>query len=272
MNQIHLLLKGILPVFYLLLLVSCEKDDNAPPPVWSEGGSGFFASMTCKVEGQEWTAANNMAFATVGDNVANVTGVNSSNSSITITVMEPIVENQSYDLGFGSGNAAAYTESSDGSPAWTSNGNETTGGNVFISEVDTANKRISGTFQFVGIRSFDNSTRTISEGVFVNLSYSGTNPEPSANTFKVDLDSVPFNPTSLYAGIVFSKLQITASKSQGLPSVVLVMPTDVVEGTYEMGSTSSDFGGQYNISFTTFAMGNGGSMTISNHDKDAKLI
>jgi len=260
--------------FFTILLFSCTKEGDAPPPVWSNVGTGTGASgsMTCKVDGSQWTAAVNMAAASLLDDVSNVSGTNSSSSSIAITIGEAIVLNGSYDLGLNSGNGAAYTSSSNGSSAWISHGGGSAGGMLIITAIDTENKLISGNFEFVAIRFTDNSYRYITQGQFTNLPYTNSASGPSDNSFTVDIDGEPFVPAAINGLILASMIRIVASDAQGIQSVSVSMPEDIEPGTYDIGSVFSDYSGMYNPDASLSTVSTSGTLIITTHDTGSEFI
>lgn len=266
---------GFILSLFSISLFSCQKEGDAPPPKWSgvyDTTPSVSGSMTCKVDANQWTAAANMANASIYNDISNVTGVNSGSSTITFTVNEAITLNGTYDLGFNTGNFAAYTSSSASSSAWISHLNASSGGTLFITALDTENELVSGTFDFVAIRPTDNNYKYITEGQFTNLSYSTSATGPTNNSFTVDIDEEPFVPAAINGIIMDSKIRIVASDAQGVESVSLSVPEDIEPGTYEIGSAFSDYSGMYNQDASTFTTSESGTLTITTHDIGSSFI
>lgn len=258
---------GFFLSLFSMLIISCDQD-NDPPIVPVDP----VASMTCLVEGSSWSAASNMASASILSSTSNVSGINSSSSTITITVNESFVVNASYDLGLNSGNGAAYLSSNNGSSAWISHGSATTGGTVTITGIDTENKLISGTFEFNAFRATDNSYRNISEGQFTALPYSNTVTGPANNVFTVDINGEAFDPAAVNGIILNSNLNIVAANTQATESVSLIVPEDIEAGTYTIGGILSDYSGMYVFGSNQSAISTTGTVTITTHDTQAKFI
>jgi len=266
---------GLFLSLFSFALISCQKDGVAPPPIWSgigDSDSGVSGSMTSKVDGSQWTAANNMAGASIINDISNVTGTNSSSSTITITINEAFILNGTYDLGLNSENVAAYI-SSNGSGAWITIGEDSSVGTVFISALDTTKKLISGSFEFDGYRLTDSTYRHITEGQFTNLTFSTSTIGPSENLFMVDIDGQPFTPSAINGILNGSNLMITAANAQGTESVALNMPNNIEPGTYDLGSVFfSDYSGLYNQNTSIATTSDSGTLTITTHDTGSKFI
>ena len=83
----------------------CKKDDDddnktVPPPT---------ATMTCKVDGVDWSSLSNMAGFAMMSNTSNLTGKASDSSVVTVTVTEIVEEGLTYDLGPNGDGVGAYT-------------------------------------------------------------------------------------------------------------------------------------------------------------------
>lgn len=268
---------GFLFALLSISLSSCQKEGDAPPPVWSavnSGSSNSSVSMTCKVNGGQWNAAEGMANASIYDNTSNLTGMHSNSSTITITISEAIVLNGAYDLGFNSGNGAVYMPSSTATNSWLSHIDPSAGGGTLIvTALDPVNMLISGNFEFDAVLPTDlNNHKIITEGEFTNLSFSNSASGPDENSFTVDIDGDAFVPAAINGIIMDSKIRIVASDAQGVQSVSLSVPEDIEAGTYELGSAFSDYSGMYNHDASTFTSSNSGTLTISTHDPSSGLI
>lgn len=243
-----------------------EEENSEMPPETMNG------IMTAKVDGNDWSTEN--ASALIQVNRIGISGV-ADNGSVIILSLEDMGEGN-YELTQVSRSAGAYTEDSNGnSNAFASNASEEVGF-VNISELNWQDSTISGTFAFTGARALPAGEVEIKEGVFEKLRVrTELTPINDINTLSVNVDSVLFEPT-VVNGLIdpFSgAIVVTGTAAEGIPSVALYLPQDIVAGTYDLGAPGlADYGAQYNISDMQFLAAESGEVTITKHDKSVKII
>ena len=250
-------------------IFSCQKeltDPNAPIP--TPGGTGDFRAT---INGSLWVASISGAGRQNG--FISVTG-QGGGKLIAITITDSGVHH--YTLVQNSLGAAAYSDSASGSNvAFTSNATPLTGGSVDITSIDTANKKISGTFRFTAYRAIDSLQRTITSGSFTNLTYATTTPPAiSTDTFTVKIDGVVFNPFTIQGLHItlLNQLSILGTDQTGLKSVSLYLPDTVIPGTYPITGLGGSYFGQYNKNSSTFLASDTGTVTILEHNSSTRRI
>ena len=160
---------GILASSMLFMFTGCSKDDDNNAPSTPTPAA---ASMTAKVDGVNWTSLTNRAAASIISNVTNLTGVASDSTLLTITIQDAVSVGDTIDLGPGSGNAGVFALTPNGlATAWSSNGNPACFGEMIITAMDVTNKKMSGTFEYKVWRASDNTFKTITDGIFTNITY-----------------------------------------------------------------------------------------------------
>jgi hypothetical protein len=149
--------KAVFIISTLLLFSGCSLeeilDEIAP-------------DMTAKIDGLEWKAS--FPYSALDDDKFIVTGVSLSGESISITINSTASGN--YELSLMSAECAAIykkTTSSSLDDAYLA-----ISGNVTLTEVNTEQKTISGTFSFSVKRGLTEPVINITEGKFEYLSYS----------------------------------------------------------------------------------------------------
>lgn len=250
---------------------ACQKELTDPGSSGIIGGTGDFRA---KINGVQWVASVSGA-SKVSGNISILGG--GSGKQIVITLQDSGVHH--YSLTLVSLQAGALTDSSSGSVyAFATNQGSSSaqsGGSVDITNIDTANKKISGTFRFEVYRAVDSMQRSITEGSFTNISYATTTP-PSAptDTFQVKIDGVDFNPFSI-TGIhltASSQLSIGGNDQAGVKSVTLIMPDNVAPGTNSITSVGGTYSGIYNRDASTFMSSDTGTITILEHNTSTKRV
>ncbi|NUY80038.1 hypothetical protein HUK80_03960 [Flavobacterium sp. MAH-1] len=229
------LLIGLFAFFSVLNFTACDTepiDPNiiVPDPVDPVEDGTF----TAKIDGVQYTALTAEAFISGG--------------AITIAAVRANGDNFAFVIG---GNTAGtyaanqnilmFTQGQSES-GWQSinpaNPGENTG-SVTISEVNTTNHTITGTFHFTGYWNGDGTIepKEFTEGEFT-VPYSDPSVNPNENTFTATIDGSPFNPTTINAqeasngGI--SIISITALDQNGTMSVML--SSDVTVGNHPIAT------------------------------------
>jgi hypothetical protein len=263
-------LSGIVVIVSVILFSACQKEifsetgtSNPPPPVVQ---GSFFA----KIGSVQWVA-NNITSATRQGGVLVLYGSATDKKSMLLRVADSGVHN--YSLHSGSiSNVAVFTDSATSPNAFASNQWAVAGnyGNLNVTSIDTVNKTISGTFNMQVYRQMDSQQRTITEGVFTNISYS-TAPPPLSGTdsFRVKVAGIDFTYNLLTGISVFGRISVSASQGAA-PTVGITVPDNVTVGTYPFDVFTNI--GQYNPSASVFLGADSGSVTILEHNTVTKRI
>lgn len=226
--------------------------------------------MTATIDGVDWAAE--AAGVLIQVNRIGISGL-AADGSIIVLSLEDNGEGV-YELTENSLNAGAYTLG-DNSNAFTSNTNME-GGRVEITELNLQDSIISGTFFFTGSRALPAGEVEIEAGEFTNLPIrTELGSVNDFNQLSVRVDTTLFEPIVVNAMIdpFSSNIVITGTASVGIPSVTLLLPQDIVEGTFELGTPGlAEYGAQYNIDDMTFLGAESGEVTITRHDTGVKII
>jgi len=249
-----------------------QSDENNP--------SGNKGTLKVDFDGKTFTA--DATSATVLSKVINISGFRGANQeAIVLTIFGS--KTGAYQIGVTTNqvevNGAAYstnTKSGTGD-TWVGVTDFTTSqGEVKITEIDTENKTISGTFFFTG-QNQSLGSKEFTKGVFNKISYT-TNALPSTgnNSFFAKVDGVEFVEDAVQGAAVslpgFSTIGISATKNN-LQTIGLTLNSDIIEGDYTFSSFSPPIG-QYNLSLTdgNVSQEAGSKLTITLHDKAKKRI
>ncbi|MEM6261137.1 MAG: DUF6252 family protein [Bacteroidota bacterium] len=159
-------------LFFLLmismLVVACGNDDDGDDPTSSEQVNG---TMTCKVDGTDWTG-NFIVQATYsagsGADVLTITGQQSSDNSQIGLILNPFTGPGTYTVN--QGNFTATSQARYSGPNPVTNTFTTIGGlgslTIVVSEFD-ADGKVKGTFEFTGVNAASgNADITVTEGSF----------------------------------------------------------------------------------------------------------
>ena len=227
-------------------------------------------------DGQTYKA--DQVVATILDDAINISGVKTSSGENFIITLFGNSEG-TYSLGVTENqvemNSITYLKSSMSSTEiWASVLDfSTSQGELVITEIDDANKTISGTFFFTGHQ--ESSSKNFTNGTFYKIPYQG-GLLGNSNTFFAKIDGAEFVEDSVGG----SKLTLT-----GVPPTIIISATknniqtisisvnaDVTVGTYSF--TTSDLPlGQYNASLTeTYVSKAGGELKITQHDVANKRL
>lgn len=271
-------------IFCLLLFVfcigsnSCQKefsiDDGDSTAVIPPGtpDPNVNGSFTAKINGVNFSA-DSFSFADIANDVIAIVGKDNNGQTILLRVADSGVHEYTMDIESNT-NAGAYTKGSD--IAYSTNGgntNEESGGMLTITEINTANKTVSGTFSMKVYRAIDLQQLNITDGVFKNISYS-TDPAPpaaSTDSFRVKIDGIDLPVYSVFATPYLQTLNASASDQQLSKTVGLSFPLQVTPGTYDFTAFDFNYIGQYNVD-GAFETADSGTLVILENNATTKRV
>lgn len=235
-------------------------------------------NFKAKINGTQWVADKYAQGARV-NGLINLSGLGIDKKAIFITMKDSGVHQYTLAWDNSSYSAGAFMDSAlTDVTAFTSNAGSTPdegGGTVNITSIDEVNKTMSGTFSFKAIRFTDNTSRTITEGVFTNLPYiTSLPPTSSRDTMTVKIDGASFAPVSI-SGIsvpMLSSIAISGTDASASKTIGLNFPSNITVGTYDIGSIIDPYYGQYNPDAGTYLSSETGTLEILFHDPAAKRI
>ncbi len=276
MNRRQIIPFSITVILLTSFLYACQPELSSP----NSTNPNITGDFRAKVNGVQWVA-NRASGASRILGLINLTGQSTDGKTITITLQDSGV--RTYALTQTALNAGVLSDSSAGTISFTSNGSADTskaGGSVNVTVIDTVRKTISGTFRFKVYRATDSSSRSITEGVFNNLSYAVTLQQPSGtDTFRVKVNGVDFPYASVNAVRLTTPIDIvsvTASTANIAKSVGITLPGNVTVGTYNFAPLGFDYIGQYNINTTAtsgiYMSSYTGTVEVLEHNLSTKRI
>lgn len=254
----------------LLSSISCRKETSI------EHKDGLAGMFTATIDGVGWIAADSTKGATILDGVMNITGISLDNKQISITLNDTLPG--VYTLSQVSASLAAYADndSADNYAYATNQGIDSTqaGGLVTITEIDKVNRTITGTFAFKVYRDIDHHQKTITEGVFYKLPYTGTLPpaDNSVDTMRAVIDGVSWKAQSIVASALSLQLVLNGSALNGSQSISLIMPVDVRPGSYAIDPTGLVYIAVYLPTVNTSRLGTSGTLEILENDAGTQRV
>jgi hypothetical protein len=276
----------LIAVAAIALFMSCQKEidftdpitppgpvdtTGTPPVITPPANTGTFTAV---IDGTPFTA-DMIRTAHIEAGVIVLLGMNSSKKSMLIRVADSGVH--SYILPTETiSNVGTFTDSTiTPIAAFTTNSWATAGsyGNLNITSIDTVNKKMSGTFNMKVYRAVGDLQRNITTGVFTDITYTtvaDVPPPNSTDSFRVKIDGVNFNYTTLTGFDLFGMINLSASNSGGYPTVGISVPSTVTPGTHAFSIAS--YVGLYNISSSLMSAADTGSVTILEHNTATKRI
>ncbi len=151
-------------------------------------------------------------------------------------------------------NILAYTPANSEYGYWSLdiNNGSTDTGSITITEIDTQNNTISGTFNFTGYWSDTTVTNILptvfTNGVFENIPFTTDGPAPSGDTFYAKVDGVEFVEDQVDGALITqvtgmpNQISVVGSKDNG-DTVGLNIVSSLSVGTYQI---TGPFGEQVN--------------------------
>jgi hypothetical protein len=255
----------------LISFIACTKEmskegSNGTGPVKGD----FYAT----IGGSLWNA-DSLQMVIGGSDGVSINGLSRTGDQISIIL--PTFETGTYTLNAQSASYALYANLlTTATNVYVSNSG-TAGGTVTISSIDTINKVLSGSFQLTLTNPGDNSTRTITNGVFDYIPYIigtvglTTPPGSLKDTLQVTVDGNKFVADDVE--ISNSAGQMVIAGFLGTQDVGLYFPSDITAGTYNLDFTAGVYLGVYNPDpSTTLLSQTGGTVTIISNNTSTRRI
>lgn len=143
---------------------------------------------------------------------------------------------------------------------------------IAITEINTQNKTISGTFQFTGIRFADDTgdtveIKTFTNGSFTNLRYAADTDANPNNTLSATVNGANYVATNVTAIVMEEGVISIVGRRGNIENIGINIPDNIAPGTYSM-SFMGNYSGMYTIDNSGMGsfMSDTGSITISSHD------
>lgn len=273
-------MKKISILFFALasiLFYSCEGDVEPVDSVLigdtdssNNNGSNNNNNYTFKADfnGATWNASS--ASAQVGGDFISIVGLKGTQGESFAFLVEANTPG-TYPANV---NILAYTPANDEYGYWSlnvDNPDENTG-SITITNIDTTNRTISGTFQFKGYWTDSDVTNIapiqFTNGVFTNVPYTDYTDD-GADTFYAKVNGVEFVDTDILAVTVNEFIGIGA-KNDEFESISVGINESLVEGTYTItGNISTDVvQATYSLDDTTSYTATSGTVTITSKTAD----
>ena len=256
-NKLLAMKRYILPLLLILVLFSCKKEE--------EPDYATDRTMTAKLEGNLWRAV------TPEGKVSNGFYVISGESKIghKINLYMTSVYEGDFILASSSTSLAEYISADEDDGIYTTQNAEGTSGKITIKSLNTAKHTATGSFYFKANKVGTNLTKTISSGEFTDMPYTDLAPDPSNNVMTAKTNNNQWVGTSVNASAFTASNQLKVSGTDGMETIELIMPANVVNGTYTIdGST---YLGGYTQQVEGFAI-MGGTITVTSNNTSTKTL
>jgi uncharacterized protein DUF6252 len=253
-----------------LSLFSCHKEVSV------ETKSGLSGDFRALIDGVDWIAADSTKGAAILGGMINITGVSADNKQISITLNDTVTG--VYTLNQTTTSFAAYVDNASSvfNAFATNQGTDTTqaGGTVTITQIDKANKTISGTFSFAVYRNSDSTRKMITAGVFYKLSYTDSlTATNGSDTMNVAINGANWTAQNIIASALAGQLIINGSSVNGAQAVSLIMPLSVAPGSYTLDyTTTQTYIGAYTQTPSISLVSAGGTLTILENNTSTHRI
>lgn len=264
-------------------LYACSGDEPEPALVAEEG------QMVARVEGETWKSAQISAF--FRDGYLTISGLAEDGSALSLGIkggaaatyqIETEPDGSTYTINSGSFTPAnASLTNSTYSSIKKADGN--VGGVITLTEFDSENKLVSGTFDIRVSRSKLNDDGSspnppedeliTMQGNFNKIPYTENISGPAGNTASAKINGNAFTPSAVGAAKSFGNLVISLTNNSN-QTIGLNIPDNIAVGTYDLGSFGvAPYVATYSPTSTeTFDSSNGGKLNIISHDAAAKRI
>ncbi len=256
----------------LFLFVSCSKEISKE---LSQGATPTQGDFYSTIDGRQWTA-DSLQLILVNNNGVTISGLSKTGDEISILL--PEFKTGTYTLNAASLSFSFYVNVFGNlTDVYYSNSGSATG-SVTIASIDTVHHLVSGSFQFTLVNPSDNSTKSVTSGIFSYVPYSGgsgtTTPPPASNdTLTANVGANPFQTYQITTEVSSGQLVIAGIATDGT-TMALLMPDNIIPGSYSFDFGTGSYIGIYNPPGVTVGLvsQNNGTLTIISHNAVNKRI
>ncbi len=212
------------------VMIGCSKDDddnnddnnNNNPPA---------SGLTAKIDGTAWTSSMNTV--TIKDGMTTISGFTAKSTILTINIVSESTGTYQLD------NTSAHTAMLvDDTGNYNSVSDSLAGGEVIISDINTADSTISGTYHFDLYDFFSGEKKSVTEGSFTKLKFTGDNGGGGAGdgTMQLDVDGNTWTPDVVTAASALGLIALSGEKSDSEQTISFLLPNDITTGTYDLAT------------------------------------
>ena len=258
---------------FLFSFVACTKELSNEKGFGT--GQGVNGKFYATIGGNQWNA-DSLQLIQVGDSGGvSINGLSKTGEQISMIL--PAFKTGTYTLDVQSASIALYSNLLDSAVNVYVSNIGTASGTVTISSIDTVNHLVNGSFQLSLVNPADNSTKTITRGVFSNVPYSGGNGNITVNngsdTVKAVINGNNFHGAQVEVTTLNGQLFISGISADGTQDLGLIMPVNITPGSYNMDFASGMYiGVYYPIASVTLVSQSNGTLTIISNNTAAKQI
>lgn len=237
---------------------SCKKEDSSPV-----SKSGY----TAKVDGNFWRAAK--INASIFNGTIVVIAQASNGMSITFSLNGD--STGLYPLNENTNSSASFSLKDINSKNFTSGGSPDAGGQILIESISKTDNKLTGSIEFKAVRPADDSTITISEGRFVDISYDNIPIGIEDNTLKAKVAGSNWSPQNVSGFVAFKTIYLQAIDADNVRVLTFELPELIGPGTYTLNYFTN-----YKAVYTNVAGKNhyavNGNLTVLSHNLVSRRI
>lgn len=237
-------LTAVVVLFSAFTFTSCDNepiDSALDPGDFGGGGGNTNASFKADFNGSTWNATTSQAI--ISGNLIQIVGLKSDGSSFGF-----LIDGATTGTYPANENILAYNPAGSEFGYWSTNFSNPTEntGSITITNIDTVNKKISGTFSFKGYWSNTDETGVLpidfTNGEFSNVPY--INGDETGDTFFAKVDGTEFVDVDILTGefeVGTQSFISVAAQNAALNSMTVSVRSDQGVGTYPItGNTATD--------------------------------
>jgi hypothetical protein len=252
---------------------ACTKETSNEK---GQGTNPLNGDFYATIDGNQWNADSLQVILVSSDGIS-ITGLGKTGGQISMIV--PEFKTGTYTISAQSLSYALYVNVLNDVTNIFVSSVGTAGGTITISSIDSVNHLMSGSFQFTLTNPADNSTKSITKGVFAYVPYVGdpgggiVPPTSGSDTIEATIDGNKFVAAQVEVSITNGQLLIAGFSADLTKDLAILMPANIVPGSYNMDFTTGLYIGIYNpVPTITLITQNSGTLTIISNDNVAKRI
>lgn len=230
-----------------VMINACKKSDTKPT-----------GTMSAKIETTSWNAKT--ITDTIAGNTVNIIGRSSDNSTITLYL--DAIRTGIFLVNDTSLHSANFLPVN-GTSSYTTSYGTNSGGEINVTSINNSDSLMSGTFYFTAVDPLSGATVTVTEGKFDNLNFK----ELMTNYMHAEIDGTGWTAGVVNGNLALGgKLTLKGSVTNNAKFINIVVPGNILPGTYTLGGLLSSYYGQYNPTVDVSMYSYSGTLVITKHD------
>ena len=231
--------KNKIKIFFSIALIAfvmigCSKDDDDNNGDDNNNNNPPASGLTAKIDGTAWTSS--ATTATIKDGMTTIAGFTAKTTSLVIAIHSE--STGTYQLNQTSTSIASLINDSG---TFSTNADPLASGEVIITDINTTDSTISGTYHFEAYDIYQTGTMvSVTGGTFTKVKYTGNSGGGGGGggggqgTMQLDVNGNTWTPQDITAVSALDLIALAGEDPSSDQYMSFLLPNDITTGTYDL--------------------------------------